>query len=252
MKIIINNQIIECTDLFIQETIIKVNNQIYKFDNLKFHDLNLDLPKVIGTVTKNMFSDIVFHISDNLDGISIQYSVSEGSTSDPMIKIGTNILQIDHDHILTIFIAHELGHILYSQDELSFELTKIKYLKTISSIICIIIGFLTTRFHNKIIELPVLLLSTFGLSLIIKFIDKILIKKNNFNSEFFADEYAVKLTKKPKDTIQALELIQSLVGDVQDSLTHPKLSARILNIKQKFWLRILIQDSISFVKNLFR
>lgn len=252
MKILINDQLLEANILYIHENECTINTKNYSLKSLKFPELTINLDKIINSITDGLIKDLSFEIADHYDGISIQYLVSKNKTEDSTVKIGRNLLSVNNDCILAIFIAHEIGHILYSQNELDFDLFKDKAFKFAKLIIAITIALLCIKVSNHILSSIMLISLSFISEKLMKKIDNELSKKNNFNSEFFADTYAVKRLGDPKSVVQALELIKLQFGDSKDSMTHPTITQRIKHIKQTFWFKIMIQDVINFIKNLFK
>lgn len=252
MKVQINDRLLETNIVYIHENEFVVNNQRYPLQLLKFPELNIDFYQIINKITDGLIKDLSFEIADHYDGISIEYMVSKHKTENSTVKIGRNLLSINNDCLLAIFIAHEIGHILYSQDEFDFDLLKDKLLKCSKFIIAISIAFLCSKIPNSFQSAFILIISSFIAAKLMKKINKLLSQKNNFNSEFFADTYAVKRLGKPKDVIKALELIKINFGDSRDSLTHPTITDRIRHIKQTFWFKIIMQDVINWIKNLFK
>jgi len=252
MKILINNRLLETKTIVINEDFCFINNNRHALSELSFPELKINIHRIIRRITDGLISELTFVISDDLDGISIEYFVSKNRTEGSTVKIGRNLLNVDDEIILTIFIAHEIGHILYSQNEYDFDVLKDQILKASKFVLCFIIAFLCHKISYTFVASTTLISASFISSFCLKKIHKLLSKINNFNSEFYADVYAVDKIGNPRDVIKALELIRFHFGESRDSITHPSIAERILNIKQHFWFKLLMQDLIFWLKNLFK
>lgn len=253
MKIRYNNIDHDVSEFYIQNDLIFFNNICVNLKNVQLTNNNINLHSLFEKIQDQLFTDIIFNFSDKYNDIHIQYVVSGNITSDIHVFIDINLLYINNTNILLTFIAHELGHVLYSQSELTYELTTIKFTNYIKYLLIALTTILCFKIYTiKLLSIIILIACSAINYLIVSKVKNFILKKINHNSEFFADEYAVKLTNSPLSVIQALVIIKKLFGDALNSPTHPAIDSRILHIQKVFWFKIRIEYVKNFIKYLFK
>lgn len=246
MLLNINNDVINLESLVFTDTYIIFKDKHIPIDKkhkiyITVGNQKFSLNKLVHFLKSNKEKfPITFIISEKADSLEISYEqiVSTGKFANLEVYINNELLSFFHEDEISVYIFHEIGHLLDIKNELKFE----RYKKNVHNLFHVLI-FATLGYSyylelNKLSQLFIMLFFPIVSILIERYLDRVL--------EYNADSYAVSIVKDYKKVVQAYEKINMYYGGQKRDpfikrifSTHPHFEDRISHLKMKYWYLIV-------------